>query len=59
MDAHDHAMLRADRLLVKIRDHVLRALLCGTGKREKRKCGGCEDGRDGKWIGSSHGVLTE
>ena len=39
MDADDHAMLGADRLLVKVRDHVLRALLGGGAKRRKRKRG--------------------
>jgi hypothetical protein len=59
MDADDHPMLGADRLLIKIRDHVLRALLSSSGKRKKRKCGGCEDGGDGEWVPWVHGVMTE
>jgi hypothetical protein len=59
VDADDHPMLGADRLLVKIGDHVLRALLSGSGKRKKRKYDGCEDGRDGEWVPLGHGVLTE
>jgi hypothetical protein len=47
MHADHHAVLGADRLLVKIRDHVLRALLGDSGKRKKRKCGASEDGQMG------------
>jgi hypothetical protein len=61
VNADHHAVLGADRLLLKvgreIRDHVFLALLRG-GKSGKRKCGAGEDGQDGEWVASGHGVQT-
>jgi hypothetical protein len=59
VNADHHAVLGADRLLVEIGDHVLRELLSGGAKWVKRKCCAGEDGQDGEWFPSGHGVLTE
>jgi len=57
VDAHNHAMTGADRLVVEIRHHVLRGLRCGVlGVRQsgEAKCGAGEGGQDGENGPSVH-----